>query len=73
MIRLTRPEQIHQVIADLRLDAGKTQRGLAAELRIRGSQINRFENEGQRPNLASLIALAGALGYDVALVKREDA
>jgi transcriptional regulator with XRE-family HTH domain len=71
VIRLTSSEEIHQLIGDLRRAAGKTQRGLAADIGTRASAINRFENEGQRPSLASLIALAGALGYDVALVERE--
>jgi transcriptional regulator with XRE-family HTH domain len=73
MILLARPTDVGSVLADLRRLSGTTQRQLAAAAHTRQCQISNFEVGATRPNLASLIRLADALGYDVALIPREEA
>jgi transcriptional regulator with XRE-family HTH domain len=72
VILLAKPTDIGRVIADLRRLSGASQRALAADSRCRQSQISNFELDATRPNLASLIRIANALGYDLALIPRKD-
>lgn len=71
MIRLTAPEQFSGAVRFLRGLAGLTQRQLAAEGHFQQVQITWWETDERRPNLASLIRLANALGYDLALIPRD--
>lgn len=68
MIRLTAPEQLSGAVRFLRGVSGLTQRQLADAGRFQQVQISWWETDERRPNLASLIRLANALGYDIALV-----
>jgi transcriptional regulator with XRE-family HTH domain len=73
MIRLAAATDVGPLLADLRRTRRTSQRQLAADSRTRQAQISNFELGATRPNLDSLIRLAKALGYDLALVPREDA
>lgn len=72
MIRLSKPTDVGPALADLRRSNGTTQRQLAAAAGTRQTQISNFELGATRPNIESLIRLADALGYDLALVPRTD-
>lgn len=73
VIRLARAIDVGPLLADLRRLNHTTQRQLAADSNTRQAQISNFELGATRPNLESLIRLANALGYDLALVPRGDA
>lgn len=73
MIRLTDADQLGPAIAEVRHIYDISQRALAAESGCRQSQISNWELCATRPNLDSLIRIANALGFDLALIPREDA
>jgi transcriptional regulator with XRE-family HTH domain len=62
-------EHLH-AIRDLR---GLTQRALAAQIGVEQSRICGYERGTHVPSSGSLLRVAHALGYDLALVPREDA
>lgn len=72
IIRITDPDQIGGIIGDLRILLRLTTRALAAEADANQGQICTWINGERRPNADSLIRLANALGYDLALVPRDD-
>jgi len=73
MITLTAAHQTAGALAFMRATGGLTQRGLAAVSGFRQAQISLWEINARTPNVASLIRLADALGYDLALILREGA
>jgi transcriptional regulator with XRE-family HTH domain len=73
MIRLTDPGQLAPILADLRILNRLTQRQAAAASALRQGQISAFERGEVLPAPQSLFRLAGAYGYDLALIPREDA
>jgi transcriptional regulator with XRE-family HTH domain len=72
-IRITDPDQLRIAIGDLRAIYGTTQRALAADSGFRQAQISNWLSGRTVPDPASVIRLANALGYDLALIPREDA
>jgi transcriptional regulator with XRE-family HTH domain len=72
MIRID-PDRIGPAIGELRRLLGLTQVALAEEAGIFPSQLSHWEHEDRRPDLASLVKVARALGYDLALIPREGA
>jgi transcriptional regulator with XRE-family HTH domain len=72
MIRLPDAALVGPLLGDLRRHGRTTQRQLAADSQCRQAQISNFEVGATRPNLDTLIRLAAALGYDLALVPRSD-
>jgi transcriptional regulator with XRE-family HTH domain len=71
-IRITDAKQIAGVIGDLRVLNRLTQRQLAEDTRTNQGQIHEWLHGNRTPNADSLIRLANALGYDLALVPREE-
>lgn len=71
MIRLDDLGNLGPQLADLRLLNRLSQRALAEVSNTRQSQISNFELSATRPNLDTLVRLAAALGYDLALIPRE--
>jgi transcriptional regulator with XRE-family HTH domain len=72
VIRLTDPNQIGPALSDLRRLNRTSQRALAADSHTRQAQISNFELGATRPNLDTLVRLAAALGYDLALIPKEE-
>lgn len=54
-----------------RLDAGLSQRQLAEASGRAQQNISGYENGFKAPNLATLLSLTDALGYDVVLRRRD--
>jgi transcriptional regulator with XRE-family HTH domain len=73
MIRLTDPTRIAAFISDLRILNQITQHALAAESGHRQGQISAWELGKVIPNVVPLMDVARVLGYDLALIPREDA
>lgn len=73
MIRLTDPGRVGPALGNLRVTNGRDQRDLAAASGINQPQLSGYEVGRHTPQLAAVFALAHALGYDLALVPREDA
>lgn len=71
MIRID-PTAIGPAIGDLRRLLGIQQRDLAADAGLFPSQLSYWERGLRTPDLKSLVKLAHALGYDLALIPRED-
>lgn len=72
-IRITDASQIPAALNDLRRMQMLTQRALAADAGFRPPQISSWLAGRYMPDPRSLIRLANALGYDLALIPREDA
>jgi transcriptional regulator with XRE-family HTH domain len=72
VIRIRKPEAAGIAVAFMRNIAGLTQRQLAARTGFNQAQIAAWEAGHGRPNVASLLRVADVLGYDLALVPRED-
>lgn len=72
-IRITDAGQLAGVIGDLRVLTRLSYRRLAQEADCNNGQVHSWMTGYRTPNVASLIRLAGALGYDLALVPKEDA
>jgi transcriptional regulator with XRE-family HTH domain len=73
MIRLNDPERIGPSIADLRLLHQLSQRKLGAQAGITQARLSDWETGNAIPTLPTLVRVAHALGYDLALIPREDA
>jgi transcriptional regulator with XRE-family HTH domain len=73
MIRLNDPERIGRSIADLRLLHQLSQRALGAQAGITQARLSDWETGNAIPTLPTLVRVAHALGYDLALIPREDA
>lgn len=73
IIRITDPDQIGAVAEDLRAIYGLSQLALAAESGSRQGQISRWLGGQAVPDVKTAIRLVNALGYDLALIPREDA
>lgn len=72
MIRLPDPDRIGAAIADLRVLHGLRQRDLAQLASIWQSRLSVWESGTNRPDIGQLVKVANALGYDLALIPRED-
>ena len=71
MIRIDDPNALGPVLAQLR---AVSQRALVADIDgMSQSQLADWERGHSLPKLPNLIRLAHALGYDLALIPREDA
>lgn len=73
MIHIGKPEQVAGALQFMRSTAGLSQRKLATMTGFSQAQIGGWELQDRCPNVSSLLRLANALGYDLALVPREDA
>lgn len=73
IIRITEPGQIAGIIGDLRILNQLSQRSLAAESGHHQGQVSAWELGKVVPNVVPLIDMANALGYDLALIPREEA
>lgn len=71
MIRID-PAAIGPALGNLRQLLGIRQRDLAADAGLFPSQLSYWERGLRDPDLKSLVKIARALGYDLALVPRED-
>ena len=72
MIRVIALDRLGGILGDLRILARLSQRQLATDAGLRQGQISAYELSKLAPTVPSLIRLAHALGYDLALVPRED-
>jgi transcriptional regulator with XRE-family HTH domain len=70
-IRITDAKQIAGVIGDLRVMSRLSYRALAGEAECNNGQVHTWLSGERTPNAASLIRLANALGYDLALIPKE--
>ena len=75
VIRFADPERIGAAIYDLRGLFMLSQNALAraAGSPVKQTQVSSWERGRSNPSVGNLIRLANALGYDLALVPREDA
>lgn len=75
MIRIADPDSIGAVIVDLREMTQLSQRGLVEEVggAFRQGQLSLWEVNKGLPSMPNFVRLVQALGYDLALVPREDA
>jgi transcriptional regulator with XRE-family HTH domain len=71
-IRLTAPEHAGIAVRDLRRMSGLRQADLCGLTGISPQQHGQYESGRRVPGVGTLIRLANALGYDLALVERED-
>jgi transcriptional regulator with XRE-family HTH domain len=69
-IRITEADQVRHAVNDLRTMFGLTQRALAKDAGYYQGQLSSWLSGRTRPDVASVIRLANALGYDLALVPR---
>lgn len=72
VIRLTDLAVIPAFIGDMRVLNRLTQRDLAVESGHRQGQVSSWELAKVTPSIQALIDVAGALGYDLALVPQEE-
>lgn len=72
-IRLTDPTQIGPVLYRRRLYLGLTLDQVGRHAGMRLQHVHLALSGKQLPQLPALIRLADALGYDLALIPREDA
>lgn len=72
MIRLTDPTRIGPALAEIRRSRGATQTAVAYAVGMWNTQYGHYEHGDKLPGLPNLIRLARALGYDLALVPREE-
>jgi transcriptional regulator with XRE-family HTH domain len=73
VIRLPDDGRIGPALRGIRRMHRLTQKQLAADSGLWPSQLAHWERGDRQPDLASLIKLAAGLGYDLALIPREDA
>jgi transcriptional regulator with XRE-family HTH domain len=71
MIRLTNADQVAGALKFMRETGGLSQRKLASLTGFQQAQIGGWELQDRCPNVSSLLRLADALGYDLALIPRE--
>jgi transcriptional regulator with XRE-family HTH domain len=72
MIRITGPAVVADFIGDMRILNRLRQWELAAQSGHSQGQVSSWELGNVIPSIQALIDVAGALGYDLALVPRED-
>lgn len=80
MIRISDPAKLGQILGTLRLADGWTRRGFAREIAARSdrtentvnAQLWEWDNGHTRPDPGSLDHYLAALGYNLALVPKED-
>ena len=70
MIRFTEPMSIGPALGELRRMLGITQRQLCADTGQRQSRLSVWETGSEVPDLRSVLRVAQALGYDLALIPR---
>ena len=70
MIRLGDPAAFGASLIGLRQMFGVTQKQLATDAGLWQSQVSHWESGQRIPDLPSIVKLANALGYDLALVPR---
>jgi transcriptional regulator with XRE-family HTH domain len=68
MIRITSPDQIGPVLADLRAMHGLTQHELAADAGVSAPRMNNWEHGTLNPTTPTLLKLLGAMGLGLAIV-----
>lgn len=81
MIRISDPARLGQLLGTLRITDGHTRRGLARDIAALSgrtentvnAQLWEWDNGHTRPDPGSLGHYLAALGYDLALIPREDA
>lgn len=73
MIRLTKATDIAGALKSLRKNRGAPRREIAFAVGMWEQQYGQYEMGRRVPDLATLLKLAHALGYDLALIPREDA
>lgn len=81
IIRIANPTKIGPALGDLRAINGFSRRRLARLIAAQtgrsetsvNSQLWGWDNEIHQPDLASIPIVLDALGYDLALIPREDA
>jgi transcriptional regulator with XRE-family HTH domain len=66
------PAAIGPALGEIRRLLGLSQRGLASDAGLHSSQLSHWEAGQRTPDLASLVKLAHALGYDLALIPRSE-
>lgn len=66
------PADLARIIRDRRRALGQTQMSLATRVGAASQRVTEWESGQRRPTAATLLKLADALGYDVALVPRKD-
>lgn len=72
-IRIQTKDDLPAVIGDLRVMQQMRQVDLAEASGFRKSQVSTWLSGGRSMDVSSLIRVANALGYDLALILREDA
>lgn len=72
MIRLDDLAHFGPTLIGLRQMFGMTQKQLATDAGLWQSQVSHWESGDRVPDLPSLLKLAAALDYDLALIPRED-
>lgn len=73
MIRLPAADRIGPALDEIRRLLGITQQQLAEDSGVWPSQLSHWKTGDRQPDLASLVKVAGGLGYQLALVPKEDA
>jgi len=73
VIRLTDPARIGPALGQLRVLLRLTQRQLCAITGQKQSRLSVWETGAETPDLRSVLRVAQALGYDLALIPKEDA
>jgi transcriptional regulator with XRE-family HTH domain len=73
MIRLTDPGRIGAALRDLRAILGLTQVAMAETIGTTQGRYSEFETGAVVPSIPTLVRMFGHLGYDLALIPREDA
>jgi transcriptional regulator with XRE-family HTH domain len=73
MIRIHDPAKAGPILGDLRVMHRRRQADVAEQAGFAQSLLSKWECARNVPALDSLIRVARALGYDLALVEREDA
>jgi transcriptional regulator with XRE-family HTH domain len=66
------PDAIGPALGELRQLLRISQRDLATDAGLHSSQLSYWERGLRTPDISSLVKLAHALGYDLALIPRED-
>lgn len=73
MIIIRNPREIGEALRHRRQERGHTLLGAAVRIGTRRVRVSEWEMGHRTPNAATLIRYANALGYDLALIPREDA
>lgn len=73
MIRLADPTRVGAVLADMRHMSRLSRRQIADAVGMHEAQYGQYELGNSTPSVPTLLKLLAALGYDLALIPREDA